>query len=69
MWIGCHYYYTESDIKQIYRIGHLSDTYGWEQRMDERLDVAMATKGLRKLGIDRPNCKQIADYLNGVDVP
>ena len=66
MWIGCQYYYTENDIKEIFQIGHTSDTYGWEQRTDERLDVEMATKGLRKLGIYRPTCNQIADYLNGV---
>jgi len=66
MWIGCHYYYTEEDIKQIYQIGHIAGTDGWEQRTDERLDVYMATKGLRKLGVKNPTCNQIADYLNGV---
>ena len=65
MWIGCRYYYTESDIEDIFMFGHIQGTYGWEQRTDERLDVELAIRGLRRLGLYRPTCLQIAEYLNG----
>jgi hypothetical protein len=66
MWVGCCYYYSETDIKQICQFGHILSSHEWEDRLVERMDVRMATRKLRRLGIDYPTPQQIADYLNGI---
>ena len=67
-WIGDHYYYSEGDVKKIDMYGCLDDTYGWEERIVERLDVFIGRHMLKKLGIAHPSPTQIAKYLNGEEV-
>jgi hypothetical protein len=68
MWIGCCYFYTEDDVKRIAEWGNLPDTYVWEERICERLDVVMARRALKMYGIKHPTYKEMADYLNGEPV-
>lgn len=67
-WIGDHYFYSEKDIEKIDTYGCLDDTYGWEERIVERLDVLVARTALKKVGIRHPSRTQIARYLNGDEV-